>query len=483
MKKQLTLLLYTFLIALIVDVSPATKKTPTAKEPAVALLAPQKASASLASWHYKKVEKLPEASCVLSFSSLAATRAIRKEFSQQKRYADLGSLKMPEVDAFIEVVDKTITAFIKSSQKSVSEKICLDFFGNKASVVVEFLFKKIEQKITVDVTVYGLRSVESLSVKNLISAVVLEDSLWQKHGIAISLCAALVSAFILEESFIGYFNVRKKLPFIPKSTYKPDAYLLDFAQKLEASLNHIYMDFWHYEKKPYVFSVVSDEQSLSEASLNIIKEWHIVLVLNADMLEPLAQKITKLVTKTTRQKTGRSGDSIDVTEDKDCKEYDVIIPSTVLTGKVVSAAAVRALSDLSAPICRVIVSGGKQDFIEYNYAEHTAYRPSYVTNRKQRLQSWGVFQLSGLRFIARGRAFHKDKCRYTDYACVYTTAPEFSYDDIGSVGEFFDESDWYDPDGYLLACYIGGIDFLQEVKTTMSWPFLTKIWSYKPTES
>jgi|GEM_PF-4175605 len=192
-----------------------TQKTPVPSAPKT--VAPKVVertfkTAELTEMKYKKVSVLPAAVKSVCFTNQESLEDIKRVFGSTQSHTQVSKSIMPGVKKLLEWVDEAIAQFIKSTAVEHKETIKIEFKNEKdlvvddqESFVVDLVFKKIGGKITVAVLISGKQPEEKAGhICNLLTAILTDDTLWQRYGVKISVgTGVVVLGFVLGKLWLN----------------------------------------------------------------------------------------------------------------------------------------------------------------------------------------------------------------------------------------------------------------------------------------
>ena len=210
-------------VASMVQSAPVAKNpvvpVPAAKKPAAKPAEPARQFAVVenALVVYRKVAALAvvDPKDVVRFFTQETTDNLKNAFASAQSHSAVSQSIIPAIKNLREFVDVAVTELKKSDAKELKKTLKIELKDDRESVVVDFVFKKeiaagaakgSKPVVTASVTVNGLASVEPVHFRHLLTAVLLDDSFMQKHGLLVGAgvgalgVAGLVTAVIVNSN-------------------------------------------------------------------------------------------------------------------------------------------------------------------------------------------------------------------------------------------------------------------------------------------
>lgn len=189
-------------VASMVQSDPVVKKplapASAAKNPAAKLAEPVRELAVVAKALvvFRRVAALAvvDSKDIVRFFTQETTDNLKKAFASAQSHSAVAQSIIPAIKNLRDFVDAAVTELNKGDAKELKKSLKIELKDDRESVVVDFVFKKeiapgaakgSKPVVTASVTVNGLASSEPVYFRNLLTAVLLDDSFLQKNGLLV----------------------------------------------------------------------------------------------------------------------------------------------------------------------------------------------------------------------------------------------------------------------------------------------------------
>ena len=204
---------------------------PAAKKPAAKQAEPVRELAVVANALvvYRKVAALAvvDPKDVVRFFTQETTDNLKNAFASAQSHSAVSQSIIPAIKNLREFVDAAVIELQKSHAKELKKTLKIELKDDRESAVVDFVFKKevtpgaakgAKPVVTASVTINGLAQIEPVYFRNLLMAVLLDETFLQKYGLFIGGATGILGAAGLVA--VAVVNARKNKKIFDATSQK-----------------------------------------------------------------------------------------------------------------------------------------------------------------------------------------------------------------------------------------------------------------------